>query len=142
MNLTNQHIEYIERNLKLYGIKSHELKEDLLDHICTYIENANSDNFDKLYQEALQKFGGYSSFQNLQLETNLQKFAAKSIILKRILNGSGALSALFITVGILFKIMHWPFASILLFSGFIILILFVIPLFFYDRYKTKTQNLN
>ncbi|MFD1062722.1 hypothetical protein ACFQ1Q_05645 [Winogradskyella litorisediminis] len=142
MNLTDQHIEYIERNLKLYGIKSKELKEDLLDHICTYIENANSGDFDKLYQEALQKFGGYSSFQNLQLETNLQKFAAKAIILKRFLNGSGAFSALFIATGVLFKWMHWPFASILLFSGFIILILIVIPLFFYDRYKSSTHKIS
>ena len=71
MILKDIHIEFIENNLKLYGVKSKDLREDLLDHICTYIETSDSQDFDSLYQEALQKFGGYTSFQNLQLETNL-----------------------------------------------------------------------
>ena len=85
MELSEKHIKYIETNLKLYGIKSKDLKEDLLDHICTYIESQSEGDFNTLYENALQKFGGYTSFQNLQLETNFQKFASQSIVRKRIL---------------------------------------------------------
>lgn len=142
MKLSDKHIKFIENSLELYGIKSEALKEDLLDHICTYIENQESNDFDTLYQEALQKFGGYSSFQNLQLETTLQKFASQAIRLKRVLHGVGTIAALLISAGLLFKWMHWPYASILLFSGFVLLILVVIPLYFYDRYKSSIHKLS
>ena len=137
MTLTDSQIQFIENNLKLYGIKNNELREDLLDHICTYIESNNSQDFDLLYQEALQKFGGYSSFQNLQLETSLQKFAQQTIRLKRALHIVSAISILLTLNGLLFKMMHWPYATILLFSGAIIFIFIVIPIFFYDRYKSS-----
>ena len=137
MILKDQHIEFIENNLKLYGVKSKDLREDLLDHICTYIETNDSQDFDSLYQEALQKFGGYTSFQNLQLETNLQKFAQQAIRLKRVLHLVSTITVLLIIIGILFKVMHWPYATILLFSGCIVFILIVIPTYFYDRYKSS-----
>ena len=140
MTITAQHIEFIERNLKLYGVKSKDLREDLLDHICTYIETNASDDFDTLYQEALQKFGGYSSFQNLQLETNLQKFAQQAIRIRRMLHVISTLAVLLILTGLLFKMMHWPYATILLFSGCVVFILIVIPTFFYDRYKSSIHN--
>ena len=73
MQIEDKHVEIIENSLKFQGIKSEALKEDLVDHICTYIESQDSNDFNRLYQEALQKFGGYSSFQNLQLETNFKK---------------------------------------------------------------------
>ena len=136
MKLTDRHIDYINNNLRLYGVKSEPLREDLLDHICTYIENQESDDFEKLYQDALHEFGGYASFQNLQLETNFQKFASQSLIRKKILFSAATIALLSIFIGSLFKIMHWPFASILLFVGFMILLIIVIPLFFYDRYKS------
>ena len=140
MILNNQHIEFIENNLKLYGVKSKDLREDLLDHICTYIENNDSEDFDILYQEALEKFGGYNSFQNLQLETNMQKFAQQAIVLKRILHLVSTLAILLILTGLLFKMMHWPYATILLFTGCVIFILVVVPTFFYDRYKSSIHK--
>ncbi|MEM5565828.1 hypothetical protein WNY78_11965 [Psychroserpens sp. AS72] len=140
MKLTDQHIQFIENNLKLYGVKSNDLREDLLDHICTYMETNESQDFDSLYQEALQKFGGYISFQNLQLETNLQKFSAQAIRLKRILHLVSTIAILLILTGLLFKMMHWPSATIQLFSGCIIFILIVIPTFFYDRYKSSIHK--
>ncbi|WP_037051765.1 hypothetical protein [Psychroserpens burtonensis] len=140
MILTDQHIKFIENNLNLYGVKSKDLREDLLDHICTYIETSNSQDFDGSYQETLQKFGGYTSFQNLQLETNLQKFALHAIRLKRVLHLASTIAVLLIMTGLLFKVMHWPYATILLFSGCIVFILVVIPTYFYDRYKSSIHK--
>ena len=47
MVLLDKHIDFIEKNLKQYGIKSEALKEDLLDHICTYIEERESNDFNE-----------------------------------------------------------------------------------------------
>lgn len=79
MKLLEKQIEFIDNSLAFYGVKNEELREDLVDHICTYIENNDSEDFNGLYQQALQKFGGYASFQNLQLETNHQKLAKEII---------------------------------------------------------------
>lgn len=140
MKLTDKHIDYINTNLSFYGVKSESLREDLLDHICTYIENQESDNFESHYQDALQKFGGYFSFQNLQLETNFQKFKSQSVLRKKFLFSTAPIAVLLILLGSFFKIMSWPFASILLLCGFLMLFILVIPLFFFDRYKSAIHK--
>jgi hypothetical protein len=122
MILTDQHIKFIENNLKLYGVKSKDLREDLLDHICTYLETIDSQDFEGLYQEALQKF------------------ALHAIRLKRVLHLVSTIAVLLIMTGLLFKMMHWPYATILLFSGCIVFILVVIPTYFYDRYKSSIHK--
>ena len=137
MILLDKHIDFIEKNLKQYRIKSEALKEDLLDHICTYIEERESNDFNELYQEALQEFGGHTSFKNLQLETNSRKFIKQSMLLKRLLILAFALAIILVSSGSLFKVMHWPYASMLLFAGALIFILIVVPIFFYDKYKSS-----
>ena len=74
MILTEQQINYIDKNLELYGLKNQTLKEDILDHICTYIENTDETNFDIAYQNAINQFGGYLNINQLQRETNAQLY--------------------------------------------------------------------
>ncbi|WP_452220614.1 hypothetical protein [Lacinutrix salivirga] len=135
MILTEQHIDFIENSLKLYGVKSKGLREDLLDHICTYMENQDSNDFNTLYQDALQKFGGYASFQNLQLETNLQKFAKERQVLNKLKVTLGGTMVLLLVFGLLFKIMHWPYASSMLVGAIVVFALGILPLLFYANYK-------
>ncbi|MGB6267667.1 MAG: hypothetical protein WBF67_01545 [Olleya sp.] len=135
MQLQEKHIDFIESSLTLYGIKSEDLKEDLVDHICTYIESQDSNNFETLYQEALQKFGGYASFQNLQLETNLQKFAKESIVINKLKVGLGGVMIILLVMGLLFKIMHWPYANIFLVIAILTFAFGVLPVLFYAMYK-------
>ena len=142
MILSDQQIEFIERNLKLYGVKSKDLREDLLDHICTYIEANDSGDFDTLYQEALQKFGGYASFQNLQLETNYQKFAKQIIIINKLKFSFGFIVILFLVIGLVFQMMQWPYANAWLVGAILISILVILPIHFYARYKKSVYKLS
>ncbi|MDO6595619.1 hypothetical protein Q4512_01760 [Oceanihabitans sp. 2_MG-2023] len=135
MRIEEKHIDFIENSLKFYGVKEDRLREDLIDHICTYIESRDGEDFDALYQEALQKFGGYASFQNLQLETNLQKFHKESVLLNKLKIGLGFTMLALLVLGMLFKIMHWPYASSMLLGAIITFILGVLPVLFYARYK-------
>ena len=50
----------------------------------------------------------------------------------------GFLALFTLSTASLFKIMHWPYAGILIFSGFIVLILITLPLYFYNKYKAQT----
>jgi hypothetical protein len=52
-------------------------------------------------------------------------------------NVLGVVSGIGLCFGILFKIMHWPFANILMNSGGIILVLIFLPLYIYNSYKNK-----
>ncbi|KGO83452.1 hypothetical protein Q763_02480 [Flavobacterium beibuense F44-8] len=54
---------------------------------------------------------------------------------EKIVLALGLVSAIFICIGILFKVMHWPWASISLVVGFFFLIFGFLPLFFYQKYK-------
>lgn len=49
----------------------------------------------------------------------------------------GFLSSFMLSTGIMFKIMHWPFAGIILFCGFLLLNLGFLPLFFFRKKKNK-----
>lgn len=41
-----------------------------------------------------------------------------------------------LSTGIMFKMMHWPGANILIMSGFLLLNLATMPMYFYNKYKT------
>lgn len=140
MILSEQQIEFIEKNLMLYGVKSKDLREDLLDHICTYIEASDSSDFDSLYQEALQKFGGYASFQNLQRETHLEKFARELISLNKLKFTIGCLASLLLVFSLVFKMMHWPFANIMMVCATLVFALVILPIHFYTKYKKSVHK--
>ncbi|WCO01845.1 hypothetical protein [Psychroserpens ponticola] len=140
MILSDKQIEFIERNLKLYGVKSEDLREDLLDHICTYIESKGSGDFDSLFQEALQKFGGYASFQNLQLETNYQKFAKQIITINKLKFSFGFLVILFLVTSLVFQMMNWPYANAWLLCAILVTVLAILPIHFYAKYKKSIHK--
>ena len=52
-------------------------------------------------------------------------------------NVVGVISAIALCFGILFKIMHWPMANILMNVGGIVLIVIFLPLYIYNSYKNK-----
>ena len=142
MILTDNQIEYIEANLKFYGVASEALREDLLDHICTFIEKSDGSDFETVYQQALQRFGGYSVLAGLQKETHCQLYEKQNIRRKRGIYFSGFLAAFLLSTGVLFKLFHWPFAGIILFLGFIAMNIILLPLFFFQRYKNAIQKIN
>lgn len=49
----------------------------------------------------------------------------------------GVLGGIALCFGILFKIMHWPFANILMNTGSFLLVLLFLPIYIYNGYKTK-----
>ncbi len=57
--------------------------------------------------------------------------------LSTISNIAGILGGIAVCLGVLFKIMHWPWANILMNVGGILLIFFFLPLYIYSSIKTK-----
>ena len=135
MILTEEQIDYISTSLELHGITTEELKNDLLDHICTYIETGKYTDFETAYKEALLKFGGYAGMGKLERDTYHLVTFKSSIRRQKFVYIFGFLASFTMILGMLFKIMHWPGAGIILFSGFLLLLFGYLPVYFYQRYK-------
>lgn len=73
-------------------------------------------------------------FIPLFLAVRIKEKPGKLITIANIL---GAIGGVALSFGILFKIMHWPLANILMNVGGFTLILLFLPLFLYNGYKTK-----
>lgn len=55
--------------------------------------------------------------------------------MKRTVYLLGFVTCFLLSMGVLFKIMHWPLASILLVLGFASLNFGLLPVYFYQKYK-------
>jgi hypothetical protein len=141
MTLTEEQIAYIANNLELYGVASGELREDLLDHICTFIETGDFTDFDEAYAKAMEQFGGHHAMSSIQRETYLQVDFRKALRRKRTLLILGLAASMLFMTGVLFKVFHWPGAMILLGLGFLVVILLLLPLYFWQRYKSTERRL-
>jgi hypothetical protein len=54
----------------------------------------------------------------------------------------GFLLAMAITIGVLFKIMHWPFANILMLSGLTSFIFIYVPIYYFSRIRRAELKFN
>jgi hypothetical protein len=88
----------------------------------------------------LQKFGGYASFQNLQLETNYQKFAKEIITINKLKFSAGFLVILLLIMSLVFQMMQWPYANAWLLGAIFVSVLVILPVHFYARYKKSIHH--
>lgn len=54
----------------------------------------------------------------------------------------GMLTASVATIGVLFKIMHWPYANILMFSSLLVFMIIFIPIYFIVKYRDPDSRFN
>jgi hypothetical protein len=60
----------------------------------------------------------------------------------RIIMTVGLLSASAASLGVLFKIMHWPYANVLLFSSLLVFTVIFIPIYFIIKYRDPESKFN
>jgi hypothetical protein len=73
-------------------------------------------------------------FMPLFLSVSIKEKPGKLTTINNII---GALGGAMLCFGVLFKIMHWPFANILMNLGGFSLLLIFLPIYLYNGYKTK-----
>lgn len=54
----------------------------------------------------------------------------------------GTLSAMLISVGLVFKIMHWPYANMLIMSAFFMMLLLFLPIYFFTGIRNPQTKVN
>ena len=139
--ISDQQIDYILNDIGARGVEMESLQQNLLDHICCVIENnleANGD-FESFYKKTIQTFYKDALWE-IEEETILLLTFKNYYTMKKIMIISGTFSAIVMSIGILFKFMHWPGASACIVLGIVISSLVFLPLLFTLKAKEK-QNI-
>lgn len=71
MTLTEEHIDFIIKDIQYRGIVDDDLGEELIDHICTLVEEkmAGGQRFIEAYDKVRSSFGSNQELQQLQTQT-------------------------------------------------------------------------
>jgi len=126
--LTNSQVEKIIKMVSKVGISLNHLEDELIDHICCEVERFMSLGlcFDKAYEEVMQKIA--TDDIRLVQEKTLLLIDKKYRNMKASVKIIGLVSMLILAIGALFKILHWPGASVLLVTGFFFIGTFFLPM--------------
>lgn len=139
-SLTDEQIDLIADDIRFRGVFSQSLQEDLLDHICCFIEEQDDERpFGEIYQQALDAFG-QSGLQGVQDETLFLINQPYQNAMKKFAYITGAIASVSLLGGAFFKISHWPGANVMLLIGTLTLSMFFIPYFFYVNLKEQTEK--
>lgn len=142
-SLTEEQVDFIADDIRLRGVFTQSLQEDLLDHICCFIEEQPDDErpFGEVYRQALEAFG-QSGLQAVQDETLFLINQPYQNAMKKFAYITGAIASVSLVAGALFKISHWPGANLLLLLGTLVLAMFFVPYFFYVQMREQTEKKN
>lgn len=137
--LTKQQIEQIENDVRKADIYYSHLSNDLIDHICCDIENLMEQGyiFHEAYKKVQQRIG-YKGLKQIQNDTFYLIFKTYRKM-KETMKISGFIAPALLGIGSIFKMMHWPGASVIILLGFITLCLLFLPTSVYVLYK-ETNN--
>lgn len=129
--ISDQQIDYILNDIGARGVEMESLQQNLLDHICCVIENnleANGD-FESFYKKTIQTFYKDALWE-IEEETILLLTFKNYYTMKKIIIISGTLSVAGFIAGSIFKILHWPGASVILLLSMLNISLIFLPLLF------------
>lgn len=141
MNLSEEQITFIRKVIEEGGIQNESLTDDVLDHICCVVEVLlkRGKTFDDAVHEAIVDLAP-NGLKDLEIQTRYLLNSNRIINMKKLMYFMGFLGAATLSVGTLFKIMHWPGADMASLIGVIILLLIFMPLWALDRYKYEVSK--
>ncbi len=138
MRLTESQEEKVRTYVEAHGLKVPNLSEDLIDHLCCYLEHEGKAelDFDTQLEEAVRSIAP-QGLESLERQTLFLLNATKITIMKRLFFAFGLLASMSFSAGLLFKLLHWPGANIMLFGGALVFLLIFLPFWTLDRFKFK-----
>jgi hypothetical protein len=140
IELTEAQVELVSAYIKQNGVAQDELHDDLLDHVCTSMEQRmqQGESFEEAFQYTLSLFGpgGLKQVQNETFELLTEMNAT----MKKVTFGFGLTSTFLLLAGTIFKLLHWPGANVMFMIGAVILALIYLPLILRHKLKESPNN--
>ncbi len=140
-HLSDQQINHILNDIRARGVEMESLQNDLLDHVCCIIENKleESGDFERFYESIIKTFYK-KELKEIEEETITLLNNKHYYAMKKIMIGSGIISAVLLSMGIALKFMHMPGASAGIFTGVVTFSFIFLPLMFVLKLKEKESN--
>lgn len=141
--IQDNEVDFILDDLKRQGIQTEDLLFNLLDHICCIIEFEKPENEDffSFYKRVLPRFFK-KEIKEIQQETDDLLTFKHFYAMKKTLNITGISSAVLTITGAIFKIMHWPGASIAIQLGGILFALVFLPLMIVLKFRDEAKTID
>jgi hypothetical protein len=121
--IIDDNYERIKADLVSRGLSYEPLLDDLLDHVCCWVEESmeSGKEFESSYSHALDSIGE-GRLAEIQHQTflNLDK---KFQLMKNFTYVFGLSAAILTILGSFFKRMHWPGAGIMITVGMMLIVL-------------------
>jgi hypothetical protein len=138
--LNEQQIEMISAYIKQHGVAHDELHEDLLDHVCTSIEDRieQGNSFEAAFQHTIALFGP-GGLKQVQTQT-FELLTEMNATMKKLTFGFGLTSTFLLLAGTIFKLMHWPGAGIMVTLGVGLLVLGYLPMILTHKLKESPKG--
>lgn len=136
VSLTDEQVDFIRKEIESHGISLPDLQANLIDHMCTIIENemSDSDDFHSFFYSILPRFF-HDNLHEIEMETIQLIHQQKFKHMKKALNVSLLTSAIILVLGVIFKIYHLPGAAACFVAGTGISALAVFPILSIVLYK-------
>jgi hypothetical protein len=124
VSLTDEQVDFIRKEIESHGISLPDLQANLIDHMCTIIENEMSENddFRSFFYSILPRFF-HDNLHEIEMETIQLIHQQKFKHMKKTLGYVLAFSTFLLVTGSLFKILHLPGAAMLIVSSLPLLII-------------------
>ena len=103
VKVSDEQVDFILREIEARGVTIEDLQWNLLDHMCCIIENemSETDNFDQFFQGLLPRFFN-DNLREIQEETELLLTFKHFYAMKKTVNITGFLAAIFTLLGLFF----------------------------------------
>ena len=136
--ITEDQLDFSTGKVKESSISSKEVQDDLIDHFYCLIEEDMGEgmSFEVAYQKAFQQTTP-NGFDEIQEEVFFVLNFNKITNMKRITYLTGFISTLGLTLSVVFKSLHLPGASILLFGSIIVTAFLFAPLLLVSHLKSN-----
>jgi len=127
--LSDREIEILNREIDKQGLTYTQLQKELLDHLCCDIEAKMDEGLEFLraYEEVRQRLEN-NRIQEIQEET-LLLINQKYRMMKKFMYILGTIAPSLLIIGAIFKLQHWPGASVLIVLGSFLLAAVYLPVF-------------
>ena len=136
--LSDKQIDHILNDIGARGVEMESLQQNLLDHVCCIIEQDLEENgdFESFYEKTIKTFYKDALWE-IEEETLLLLTFKNYYTMKKAMIVSGTISTALLSMGLIFKFMHWPGASLGILLGIGTLSLVFLPLMFLLKIKEK-----
>jgi len=136
MKLTDEQEEQVREYVEEQGLKLSALKDDIIDHLCCVIENGlgKENSFEQLLKMAAKDLAP-DGLLEIEQKTMFLLNSKRILVMKKLTYLIGFIGSMALTIGITFKLLHFPGANVLFSVGYLTLFLAFIPLMAMDRYK-------